>query len=70
MRIFVARAVRINGEPGTVFRDGDGALISLIGLPIDGDEIRTIRGFVNPDKIAHLGQLSPLGRRDTTEDWA
>jgi uncharacterized protein YbjT (DUF2867 family) len=62
--------VQINGEPGGMFRDADGALISLIGLQVDGDEIRTVRGFVNPDKIAHLGRLSPLGRRDTTDDWA
>ena len=64
------RPVQVNGEPGAMFLDPDGALISLIGLQIDGDEIRTVRGFVNPDKIAHLGELSPLGRRETSGDWA
>jgi RNA polymerase sigma-70 factor (ECF subfamily) len=62
--------VRINGDPGAMFRDADGALVSLIGLEIDGDQVRNVRGFVNPDKLAHLGQLSPLGRRETSGDWA
>lgn len=61
--------VHINGEPGAKFLDPDGGLVSLIGLQIEGDQVRNIRGFVNPDKIAHLGPLSPLGRRDTTGDW-
>lgn len=64
------RPVQINGEPGAMFLDADGALISLIGVQIDGAQISTVRGFVNPDKIAHLGTLSPLGRRDTTGDWS
>jgi RNA polymerase sigma-70 factor (ECF subfamily) len=64
------RPVEINGEPGVMFFDADGALISLIGIEIVGDRIQTIRGFVNPDKLGHLGPLSPLGRRDTSDDWA
>ncbi|HEY3713534.1 MAG TPA: RNA polymerase sigma-70 factor [Jatrophihabitantaceae bacterium] len=64
------RPVEINGEPGAMFFDADGALISLIGIEIVGDRIQTIRGFVNPDKLGHLGTLSPLGRRDTSDDWA
>ncbi len=61
------RPVEINGDPGAMFFDADGGLISLISLEIAGGKIQTARGFVNPDKIAHLGALSPIGRRKT--DW-
>ena len=63
------RAVEINGDPGTMFLDHDGGLISLISVEIVDGQAQTIRGFVNPDKIAHLGSLSPLGRRATSSDW-
>ena len=50
--------------------DADGGLISLISVEVAEGEVQTIRGFVNPDKIAHLGRLSPLGRRPAGGDWA
>ena len=64
------RPVEINGDPGAMFFDPDGGLISLISLEIVDGQAQTVRGFVNPDKIAHLGRLSPLGRRATSGDWA
>jgi RNA polymerase sigma-70 factor (ECF subfamily) len=64
------RPVEINGDPGAMFFDVDGGLISLISLEIADGQAHTVRGFVNPDKIAHLGRLSPLGRRATSGDWA
>jgi RNA polymerase sigma-70 factor, ECF subfamily len=64
------RPVEINGDPGAMYLDADGGLISLLSLEIVDGRARTIRGFVNPDKIAHLGRLSPLGRRETSADWA
>jgi RNA polymerase sigma-70 factor, ECF subfamily len=65
-----ARPVEINGDPGVMFFDADGGLISLLSLEIVDGKAQTVRGFVNPDKIAHLGWLSPLGRRATSADWA
>jgi len=64
------RLVEINGDPGTMYFDADGGLISLISVEVVEREVQTIRGFVNPDKIAHLGRLSPLGRRPAGGDWA
>jgi len=64
------RLVEINGDPGTMYFDADGGLISLISVEVVEGEVQTIRGFVNPDKIAHLGRLSPLGRRPAGGDWA
>jgi RNA polymerase sigma-70 factor (ECF subfamily) len=63
------RPVEINGDPGAMFLDQDGGLISLLSLEIVDGQAQTIRGFVNPDKIAHLGSLSLLGRRATSADW-
>jgi RNA polymerase sigma-70 factor (ECF subfamily) len=63
------RSVEINGDPGTMYFDADGGLISLISVEIVDGQVQNIRGFVNPDKIAHLGRLSPLGRRATSGDW-
>lgn len=62
------RPVEINGDPGAMFFDPDDRLISLISLEIVEGQVQTIRGFVNPDKIAHLGRLSPLGRLPTADD--
>lgn len=68
------RPVEINGEPGAMFFDADGALVNLLSLSITGGQVQTVRGFVNPDKITHLaslapaGRLSPLGRNPGTDD--
>jgi RNA polymerase sigma-70 factor (ECF subfamily) len=53
----------INGQPGAEFLDQDGRLINVISLDVAGGQIQTVRSVVNPDKLAHLGPLSPIGRR-------
>jgi RNA polymerase sigma-70 factor, ECF subfamily len=63
------RSVEVNGDPGTMYFDAEGGLISLISVEIVDGQVQNIRGFVNPDKIAHLGRLSPLVRRATSADW-
>jgi hypothetical protein len=32
--------------------------------------VQTVRSVINPDKLAHLGPLSPVGRRSAGPDWA
>jgi len=54
---------RINGQPGAVVRDLDGLVVTVIALDIVGGAIGTVRSIVNPDKIGHLGAVSPLTRR-------
>lgn len=56
-------AARVNGQPGAVVRDLDGLVVTVIGLDISGGVVQTIRSIVNPDKIGHLGAVSPLTRR-------
>jgi RNA polymerase sigma-70 factor (ECF subfamily) len=62
--------VTINGQPGAKFLDPQGRLINVISLDIADETIQTVRSIVNPDKLTHLGPLSPIGRRSNTGDWA
>jgi RNA polymerase sigma-70 factor (ECF subfamily) len=54
----------VNGQPGALWRDAAGGLISVMTLDVDADgAIVAVRSIVNPDKLGHLGALSPLARR-------
>lgn len=53
----------VNGQPGAMMRDPLGRLVNVIALDISGGEIHTVRSVINPDKLSHLGPLSPLNRR-------
>jgi RNA polymerase sigma-70 factor (TIGR02957 family) len=61
------RMAEVNGQPGAMILDGDGAVIGVMALDIDGGEVRAIRSVINPDKLAHLGPVADmqqlLGRR-------
>jgi RNA polymerase sigma-70 factor (TIGR02957 family) len=48
--------VEVNGQPGGLVRDAEGALLAVMTLEIAGGEIRAIRGVVNPEKLSHLGR--------------
>ena len=54
---------RVNAQPGAVVRDLDGLVVTVLGFDIVDGEVHTIRSIVNPDKIGHLGAVSPLTRR-------
>jgi RNA polymerase sigma-70 factor (ECF subfamily) len=58
-----AELVTINGQPGARFLDADGGLVNVIALDIADGTVRAVRSVINPDKLAHLGPLSPIGRR-------
>ena len=53
----------VNAQPGAVVRDLDGLVVTVIALEICGGVVHTVRSIVNPDKIGHLGSVSPLTRR-------
>jgi RNA polymerase sigma-70 factor, ECF subfamily len=53
----------VNGQPGAVVRDLDGLVVTVLGFDIAEGRVQTIRSIVNPDKIGHLGAVSPLTRR-------
>jgi RNA polymerase sigma-70 factor (TIGR02957 family) len=53
--------VEVNGQPGALFREPSGKLISVLVLDIAGGEIVAVRSVVNPDKLGHLGPVADLG---------
>lgn len=53
----------VNAQPGAVVRDLDGLVVTVLALDISGGLVQTVRSIVNPDKIGHLGAVSPLTRR-------
>lgn len=61
---------QVNGGPGAKFLDPEGRLVNVMSLDIVDGAIQTVRSVVNPDKLAHLGPLSPIGRRSRTGDWS
>ena len=55
--------VTINGHPGIKVLDPQGRLINVITLDIADGAVQAVRSVINPDKLSHLGPLSPIGRR-------
>ncbi|MFD7995747.1 RNA polymerase sigma-70 factor [Streptomyces mexicanus] len=48
----------INGQPGAIFRDGDGKVLHILALEVLGGRIQTVRSVLNPDKLGHLGPVA------------
>ena len=55
------RPVEVNGQPGAFLVDGDGKLVGVVALDIAGQQVRSVLGIVNPDKLQHLGPVGDLG---------
>jgi RNA polymerase sigma-70 factor (ECF subfamily) len=58
---FSSRRAEVNGQPGCLFLDRDGGLISVMVLDIADGRIQGVSSIVNPDKLRHLGPLADLG---------
>lgn len=48
----------LNGQPGAIFRDRDGRVVSTMALDFLDGRIQTFRVVINPDKLRHLGPVS------------
>ena len=48
----------LNGQPGAIFRDPEGRVLSTLTLDVLDGRITAIRGQVNPDKLGHLGPVA------------
>src|SRR3954462_4306393 len=57
---FTTRREEINGQPGALFFDRDGRLISVAILDIAEGQIQAVSAIVNPDKLRHLGPVGNL----------
>ncbi|WP_329560956.1 RNA polymerase sigma-70 factor [Kitasatospora sp. NBC_01266] len=59
VRVGVAVEPRqINGQPGAVFRDRDGKVLSILVLDVLDGQVQMIRSVMNPDKLGHLGPVA------------
>jgi len=56
------RPAWVNGRPGGVLYDGEGRVVSVVELDHADGVVHTVRGVVNPDKLAHLGPVSDVAR--------
>src|SRR5262252_7665924 len=54
------RLVEVNGGPGALFLDEQERLIGVMALDVADGQITSISSIVNPDKLAHLGQIDKL----------
>ncbi len=48
----------VNGEPGAIFRDRDGKVLTTVVLDLLDGQIQTIRSVSNPDKLGHVGPVA------------
>jgi RNA polymerase sigma-70 factor (ECF subfamily) len=50
------RPVLVNGRPGRVAVDADGAALAVLELEVGDGVVRAVHVVVNPEKLAHLGR--------------
>jgi RNA polymerase sigma-70 factor, ECF subfamily len=48
----------VNGQPGAIFRDRNGKVLTALALDVLGGQIQTIRSVSNPDKLGHVGPVA------------
>jgi RNA polymerase sigma-70 factor (ECF subfamily) len=54
------QAAWVNGQPGLLASDADGALIAVISLDVLDGQVQAIRTVANPEKLSHLGPVSQV----------
>ncbi|MFF9277964.1 RNA polymerase sigma-70 factor [Streptomyces griseosporeus] len=48
----------VNGQPGAVFKDRDGRVVSTLTVDILDGRVQTIRTVTNPEKLGHVGPVA------------
>jgi RNA polymerase sigma-70 factor, ECF subfamily len=56
----VMRREELNGQPGVLFFDREGRLISVAILDIAEGQIQGVSAIANPDKLGHLGPVADV----------
>jgi RNA polymerase sigma-70 factor (ECF subfamily) len=51
---------QVNGQPGVLVRDRDGAVVVVWVVEVRDGTIGTIRSVINPDKLRHLGPVADV----------
>lgn len=54
----VVESRQVNGQPGAIFRDRDGRVLSTWALDVADGRIQTIRTVSNPEKLGHIGSVA------------
>ena len=54
------RRVDVNGQPGALMLDPEGAVIGVMALDIAEGRVQAIRSIVNPDKLGHVGTAADM----------
>ncbi len=54
------RRAEVNGQPGALFFDREGRLISVATLDIVEGQIQGVSAIANPDKLHHLGPVADV----------
>jgi RNA polymerase sigma-70 factor (ECF subfamily) len=57
---FITRHEEINGQPGALFFDREGRLLSVAILDIAEGQIQGVNAIANPDKLRHLGPVGDV----------
>ena len=57
---FKVRREEVNSQPGALFFDREGRLISVSILDIAEGQVQTVSAIVNPDKLRHIGPVGDL----------
>jgi RNA polymerase sigma-70 factor (TIGR02957 family) len=57
---FTMRREEVNGQPGAMFFDREGGLISVMILDVAEGQIQGVSSIVNPDKLRHLGPVADV----------
>jgi RNA polymerase sigma-70 factor (ECF subfamily) len=53
--------VEVNGGPGALALDADNRVMAALALEISDGQITRVMSVVNPDKLAHIGEVANLG---------
>jgi RNA polymerase sigma-70 factor (ECF subfamily) len=59
------RPVHVGAQPAVLLVDPQERVGGVWALGVVGGRVREIYGVVNPDKLGHLGPISPLAYRTT-----
>jgi RNA polymerase sigma-70 factor (TIGR02957 family) len=54
------RPAEVNGQPGALFVTGDGGVLGVMSLEIEGGRVRSVSSVVNPDKLVHVGRVGDM----------
>jgi RNA polymerase sigma-70 factor, ECF subfamily len=54
------RRAEVNGQPGAMFFDPSGLLITVWTLDIADGQVQAVRSVTNPEKLGHLGPLADI----------